>query len=47
MHAYGLIKAREIVLEGGQRVRLVRVRNPWGYGEWTGTWSDECDLRFK
>eukprot|EP00949_MAST-11_sp_MAST-11-sp1_P004148 g4148.t1 len=39
-HAYGLISLQEIVL-GGQRERIVNVRNPWGSGkEWSGKWSD-------
>lgn len=35
-HAYTLIGAYEV--EG---FRLVKVRNPWGNTEWTGTWSDD------
>ena len=28
----------------GERVELVRLKNPWGEGEWHGKWDDE-DLR--
>ena len=24
----------------GTKQRLVLLRNPWGYGEWKGEWSD-------
>mmetsp|Transcript_69 Transcript_69/g.280 ORF Transcript_69/g.280 Transcript_69/m.280 type:complete len:661 (-) Transcript_69:177-2159(-) len=34
-HAYGLELVREIA---GRR--LLRLRNPWGRGEWTGAWAD-------
>ncbi|KAK3372083.1 hypothetical protein B0H63DRAFT_288176 [Podospora didyma] len=45
-HAYSLLEAREETGEDGKRVRLVKVRNPWGsrgqdgVGEWNGPWSD-------
>ena len=35
-HAYGILDVRE--LDG---LQLVRIRNPWGQGEWTGKFADE------
>jgi hypothetical protein len=35
-HAYSLVDLKEVA-----GYRLVRVRNPWGVGEWTGAWSDK------
>ena len=35
-HAYGLERLASVA---GRR--LVRLRNPWGRGEWRGAWSDE------
>ena len=45
-HAYSLLGLNEITgltVDGktDETVRLVRVRNPWGFGEWTGRWSDD------
>ncbi|KAG8994996.1 hypothetical protein FRB94_009526 [Tulasnella sp. JGI-2019a] len=34
-HAYGIIKAVEF-----REMRFLRIRNPWGQGEWNGAWSD-------
>ena len=44
-HAYGILKAFEIddKQNPGGKIRLVRVRNPWGYGEWTGAWADQSE----
>jgi hypothetical protein len=45
-HAYSILEAREEVDEEGSKVRLVKIRNPWGerawngIGEWNGPWSD-------
>ncbi|KAK4189912.1 cysteine proteinase [Podospora australis] len=45
-HAYSILKATEEVDEDGKKVRLVKIRNPWGQrassglGEWNGPWSD-------
>ena len=38
-HAYTLIGVNEVTYNGSQ-VRLVKLRNPWGKGEWKGDWSD-------
>ena len=42
-HAYSLLAAGELDTkcpEDGGKVKLVKLRNPWGKGEWTGSWSD-------
>ncbi len=42
-HAYSLIDVHEFE-HLGQLVRLIKLRNPWGLGEWTGDWSDKSHL---
>ena len=38
-HAFQVISLHEFESEG-QTVRLVKLRSPWGSGEWIGDWSD-------
>lgn len=42
-HSYSLLGAVEI-FHNGKTVRLVKLRNPWGKGEWKGDWSDKSPL---
>jgi hypothetical protein len=35
-HAYGILEVRDI-----KGLKLIRIRNPWGEGEWKGTFCDE------
>jgi calpain-15 len=49
-HAYTLLAAARVRDQWGQEHRLVKLRNPWGSGEWNGKWSDKssewtADLR--
>ncbi|CAN0243204.1 unnamed protein product, partial [Discosporangium mesarthrocarpum] len=50
MHAYSMVDVGEIesVWPSDQttwKVRLVRLRNPWGHGKWEGPWGDSCPWR--
>ncbi|XP_053553696.1 calpain-3 [Bombina bombina] len=38
-HAYSLTAVEETTYKG-DKVKLVRLRNPWGQVEWNGSWSD-------
>ena len=42
-HAYALLAAQEVETPQG-RVRLLRLRNPWGKTEWNGRWSDNDSI---
>ncbi|CAI6061124.1 unnamed protein product [Clonostachys chloroleuca] len=44
-HAYSIIRAVEVTDEKENKIKLVKIRNPWGEtsrgeGEWHGPWSD-------
>ncbi|KAH7956445.1 hypothetical protein HPB52_009730 [Rhipicephalus sanguineus] len=38
-HAYTITGAEKVPVDGAE-VKLFRVRNPWGCGEWEGPWCD-------
>ncbi|KAK8759689.1 hypothetical protein V5799_002678, partial [Amblyomma americanum] len=40
LHVYSVTSAKKVSMEGDEEVDLIRLRNPWGYAEWTGSWSD-------
>ncbi len=40
LHSYSVLEAFQI--EDGKQ--LIRLRNPWGYFEWKGEYSDEKDF---
>ena len=39
-HGYAVIGVHEIV-QHGETIRLLKLRNPWGSSEWDGDWSDK------
>ena len=42
-HAYSIISVHEFDCNG-ETVQLLKLRNPWGSGEWSGDWSDKSSL---
>ena len=42
-HGYSCLSVHKIEHEGNT-VRLLRLRNPHGGGEWNGLWSDKSDV---
>uniref|UniRef100_A0A671WLP8 Calpain-1 catalytic subunit-like n=1 Tax=Sparus aurata TaxID=8175 RepID=A0A671WLP8_SPAAU len=42
-HAYTITGVKEVISQG-KLVKLVRLWNPWGKGEWKGDWSDWSSL---
>ncbi|XP_064645845.1 calpain-A-like [Lineus longissimus] len=43
-HAYSITAVAELKTSDGRRHKLVRLRNPWGWKEWNGDWSDRSSL---
>ncbi|XP_006130420.1 calpain-3 isoform X2 [Pelodiscus sinensis] len=41
-HAYSVTAVEETSFKAG-KIKLVRLRNPWGQVEWKGAWSDRSD----
>ena len=39
-HAYTIIGVFPIKTKDGRKIRLIKLRNPWGQMEWNGEWSD-------
>nr|XP_056701736.1 calpain-12 [Euleptes europaea] len=42
-HAYSIMAVHKLDMEG-KKVKLIRLRNPWGKVEWQGRWSDHSPL---
>ena len=42
-HAYAILAAVRVTDENAKPVNLVKLRNPWGFFEWKGEWSDSSD----
>ena len=43
-HTYTLIDTEEVVDEKGKKIRLCKLRNPWGYKIWNGEWGKGSTL---
>ncbi|XP_075194083.1 calpain-8-like [Anomaloglossus baeobatrachus] len=41
-HVYSISRAEEVTY-GENKEHLIRLRNPWGHGEWTGAWNDKSE----
>jgi len=45
-HAFSLLQVRAVPLNwhSNEYFRMVQIRNPWGTGEWKGSWCDDSPL---
>ena len=41
LHSYGLIAVAEVENIVGEKVKILKLRNPWGDFEWKGDWCDD------
>eukprot|EP00468_Gymnochlora_sp_CCMP2014_P013224 CAMPEP_0167759112 /NCGR_PEP_ID=MMETSP0110_2-20121227/10840_1 /TAXON_ID=629695 /ORGANISM="Gymnochlora sp., Strain CCMP2014" /LENGTH=288 /DNA_ID=CAMNT_0007645457 /DNA_START=873 /DNA_END=1739 /DNA_ORIENTATION=+ len=39
-HGYGFLAMKDLRANNGEVIRLIKLRNTWGYHEWSGAWSD-------
>lgn len=42
-HAYSLLSTFEGKDDDGHNIRLLKIRNPWGFKEWEGDWGDKSE----
>ena len=40
-HAYSILGGAKVTDKYGNKVNLIKLRNPWGELDWKGAWSDE------
>jgi hypothetical protein len=45
-HAYSILRVEYLEISDSETERFIKLRNPWGSGEWKGKWSDG-DQRWK
>jgi len=42
-HEYTVVEFELVVNRSGDEIQLVRLRNPWGFGDWNGKWAYDDD----